>query len=104
MRRIPLEAIPNQSFSVRLDDALYDITIKEARGIMAVTIVRDNVELVSGLRATAGTPLLPYRYQESGNFIITTENDEIPYYTQFGVTQNLIYASQEELEVLRAGT
>lgn len=44
----------------------------------------------------AGTPLLPYRHLVSGNFLITTENDALPYWPEFGVTQFLFYATEAE--------
>lgn len=101
MIEIPLQPIPNQSLTVRLDDHLYNLTFKTINGAMAVDIARDNVLIESGARIVAGTPLLPYRYQESGNFLILTLNDDIPYYDQFGVTQKLIYTSQVDIGAAR---
>lgn len=103
MRLIIVEAIPNQSFTVRLDDAQFDITIKETRGVMSATIIRDNVTLIENSRITAGTPILPYKYQERGNFVMITENEAIPYYDQFGNTQHLIYVEAAEVEAYRGG-
>lgn len=101
MREISLSAVANQKLSVTLDNRLYDITIKEANGVMAVTIVRDGITIQDGTRAIANSPLIPYRYLEKGNFIILTANGDYPYYTQFGITQFLYYASQTELEEAR---
>lgn len=99
---VNIQALPNQSLSVQLDGLRYDITIKEAIGVMAATVVRDGVTLVDNVRLVAGTPVLPYRYQESGNFALTTADEELPYYPSFGVTQFLVYLSAEELAALRA--
>jgi hypothetical protein len=101
MQRIPLAAIPNQSFSVNLGSRAYNFTIKTTVNVMSVDITRDNIILELGARIVAGTPLLPYRYQEDGNFVITTANEEYPFYTFFGVTQFLIYASAAELAAIR---
>lgn len=101
MRTIPIEAIANQQFSVRLDNALYDITIKETRGVMSVTIARDDVVLIANSRVTAGTPLLPYQYDEIGNFVMLVEDEELPYWTNFGITQQLIYVTAAEVEGYR---
>ncbi len=101
MIQIPLSPVPNQSFSIRATDHNYELTIKAAKGIMAVTIVRDNIILLSNIRAVAQFPLIPYRYLESGNFLILTQNDDLPDYTKFGDSQTLIYANQDELEALR---
>ena len=100
--RINIQPVPNQSLSIPLDDRQYNIAIKEINGSMAVDIERDNQIVIQGHRVAAGTPLIPYRYLESGNFIFTTRNGEQPYYTKFAESQALIYASPDELEALRA--
>lgn len=99
---IGIAALPNQSLTVQLDGRLYSITLREANGAMAVSISRDGVRLVSNTRITAGTPLLPYRYQEAGNFLMTIDGEAIPYYDQFGVTQFLVYVTPAELAAYRA--
>jgi hypothetical protein len=104
MVEIELAPIPNQSFSIRLDDSQYDIAIRETNGCMSASITRDNIEIVSNTRIVAGFPIIPYRYLENGNFVITTLNEELPYYTEFGNTQFLIYASQVELMSLPAAS
>lgn len=104
MIEIALSPIPNQSLSIRLDDHLYDIKIKQSNGCMSVTIARDNVTILDNIRAVAQFPLIPYDYLENGNFIISTENDDLPDYTQFGITQFLIYFSELELGTIRGGT
>lgn len=100
MINIPLQAIPNQSFQVQLDGLNFSISIFSSNNIMAVDIVRDNIPIVTGQRAVVGTPLIPYGYLVDGNFVFTTMNEDYPDYTQFGVSQFLIYASQSELEAL----
>ncbi len=100
-QQIQIQAIPNQSFSATLDERRYQLTIKEAGGVMSADVIRDNVTIAQGARIAAGTPLIPYLYQEQGNFIITTEGGRIPYYQQFGITQFLIYASPLELVAFR---
>ncbi len=104
MQLVPIQAIPNQSFTINLDNNLYGISIKETEGVMSVSIERDNVLIVENNRVPAGAPLLPYRYQEAGNFIFITANFQLPYYTKFNVTQTLVYFSTEELDAFRAGT
>lgn len=102
MITVTLDSIPNQSFSIRLDNKLYNITIKQSNDIMIATIIRDGILLLSGIRIVAGTPLIPYQYLESGNFMLLTTNGDLPDYTQFQITQFLVYASRVELEVIRA--
>lgn len=100
---IALAAVANQSLFVQLDDQAYSIVVHSAADdTMTVDITRDDVLLTQGARITPGTPLLPYRYQESGNFVLITDSGDLPDFTQFGVTQFLIYLSADELAAERA--
>lgn len=101
---VALAAVPNQSLSVQLDARGYVITLHQAGACVAATVVRDDVTIVDGVRVTPGTPLLPYRYQEAGNFILIVQDEALPDYTQFGVTQFLTYLSADELAGLRDGS
>lgn len=96
---ISLQPVANQELSIPLEGSRYGITIKEANGVMAVSIERDGIALVSNTRIVADALLLPYRAQwlGFGNFMLVTQGDEIPYYEQFGVTQFLVYAAFAEL-------
>lgn len=98
---IPLIAVPNQTFSIQLDGTLFNLTLKSVVNFTAVTIFQNNVLILSGMRAVAGTPVIPYQYLEAGNFIFVTANEEYPVYTEFGSTQYLFYLTQAELEALR---
>lgn len=97
MRTFPLSAIPNQKFSAQLEGNRYEITLKETRGVMSVSIIRNDIIIVEGLRVVAGTPLLPYEYQETGNFMIITENEDLPDWTKFGAGQSLVYLTIAEI-------
>lgn len=98
---INLNAIPNQSLSIQIDNDLYQITVKSTNGVMSCTIVRNDVTLVSNIRVVAGTPILAYKYLESGNFVLLTQNGDYPDYTKFGSSQALVFVSQSEIDELR---
>ena len=98
---VGIAALANQSLSIQLDERFYEIELREANGVMSASITRDGVVLISNVRVTAGTPLLPYRYQEAGNFVMTTDGEAIPYWDQFGVTQFLVYLSAAEVAAYR---
>lgn len=101
MRTVPLEAIPNQEFTLRLDDHSFVLRIKEASGVMVADVTIDGVKVLDATRVLAGTPIIPYRYLAgAGNFLMLTEAGDLPAYAQFGVTQRLIYASAAELAAL----
>lgn len=101
MQQIPIQALPNQAFSIPLDDNQWDFTIRTANGTIAVTLVRNGTMIIENMRAVAGMKIIPSIYEEAGNFAFITQNFQVPDYTQFGTTQQLIYISADELTALR---
>lgn len=100
---IPLQTVEKQSLSILLDNVLHQISVLVCNGIMAVTIVRDGETAIEGRRAVAAVPLIPEGPREAGNFVFRTLNDELPYWAEFGSTQQLWYLTIEEMEALRNG-
>ncbi|EEV4189237.1 TPA: hypothetical protein PN979_003140 [Escherichia coli] len=100
MITIPLNSEPNQSLSILLDGIDHKLTIKEAGGLMMITIERDGKTIISNTRLLPKTLIIPYQYCESGNFVFLTENDEVPYYTRLD-RQILIYVTASEMEAYR---
>ena len=100
---VPLEVLPQQSLTIQLEGRRYGITLRYAGNIMAIDIVRDEVDIIIGQRCVPSEFLLPYKYleDESGNFFFATENDELPIFTLFGDTQSLIYLSNSDLVTIR---
>lgn len=103
MKEIPIRKFPRQSLSVVLENALYELSIKECNGVMAVSVARDGIVIVSNRRAVAGTPVIPPGYLEQGNFIFLTMNDGLPYYSRFEEGEKLVYVTAEKLEAIREG-
>jgi hypothetical protein len=101
MQVLPISAIPNQQLSVILNDNQWNITLRDTNGTMSVSLTRNSEIIVLNARAVAGMRILQSRYQEEGNFAIISNNQGIPDYTQFGVTQFLVYISPDELIVPR---
>lgn len=101
MQTIPLRALPNQTATFTLNQTRYSITIKETSGTMAANISVNEVEIISGLEIAAEAPLIPYQYLENGNLTIVTSDEEVPYYTEFGISQFLVYIPQSELDEAR---
>ena len=101
MEVLTIQAIPNQEFSVVLEEVRYTLSLRSTNGTVSVTIVRNGEQVVDSARAVAGMRIIPAKYQESGNFVIVTKDFEIPDYEQFGISQSLIYITQAELDALR---
>ena len=98
MHIIDIAQVPNQSFSVTLEGVRWDIRLKQATTSMIADLSADGVQVVSGQRIVAGTPIIPYQYLAGdGNFLITTENDDLPNWELFGVNQIPIYATFDEI-------
>lgn len=98
MRIIDLDAVPNQSFSVTLNGDRWDFVIKQAKECMFADVTLNDTVILSGQRLVAGTPVIPYEHlQGRGNFIILTENDELPDWQRFGMDQIMVYATAEEI-------
>ena len=101
MIEINLTPVANQSVSIKLEDSLYTLVFKEARGIMSLDVVRDNEVVIQGSRMLPNAPLIPYQYLENGNFVMLCDDEEYPNYLLFGDTQTLVYVTTAELEALR---
>lgn len=102
MKQVPLKVFPRQSLSVMLEDNLYELSVKECQGIMAVTVVRNGVTIVSNRRCVAGVTVIPDGYLEEGNFVILTDSDELPYFSSFDTNQVMVYLTLEEIEDIRS--
>lgn len=103
MRIIDLAATPNQSFSVTLEGNRWDFVIKQATTSMIADVTLNETMRLTGIRIVAGTPIIPYEYlQGEGNFLILTENEEIPNWERFGVDQIMIFSTPEEIAIAQA--
>lgn len=102
---IPILNVPNQSFSVQLDENFYNFDIFSTNGAMSFNLSRNNIVLLTGFRLVSGSLLMQYPYLENqmGNFFFRTLNQSIADYAQFGISQNLIYLSNAELLLIRTG-
>ncbi len=102
LTQIPIQAIANQSFTITLENNFYNITLKETNRVMSSSITRNDIVIQKNARISSGYFLIPYKYQQSGNFFILTDNGDYPYYTEFGITQYLLYITQIELNFIQS--
>lgn len=100
MIKISVIQHPNQTFPVILEGARYDLTIKDCDGFMIMDVIRDDVVILQGQRLLANTPIIPYNYLTQGNLVIITDNDDLPDWQQFGITQQLYYLTVEEWQTM----
>lgn len=101
-QQVPIQVLPNQEFSISLNGNLFDITLKTTDGVTSVSMVINGIDTIDNLRCVAGSPLIPSRYEEAGNFMFLTLNEALPIYTEFNTSQILAYFTAAELAVYRA--
>lgn len=93
---IELQAIPNQSFGIIIDGVSFDIVIKTTTVTIA-DITIDGVVKLQGVKCMPNRPIVPYEYLENGNFFFVCDGEEYPYYTNFGISQSLVYLTPDEM-------
>lgn len=101
MRNIPVQATPNQTFTATIEGARFEITLKASRGVMVADVSVDGVVRLRGTRVLAGEAIIPYRYLEDGNFYILTDGEQLPGWAEFGVSQQLVYLTPDEMAAAR---
>jgi hypothetical protein len=97
MLEIALIQTANQTFNVDLENLQFAITIKEANGVMIADIAINGETVILGTRVLAGEPIIPYEYLQDGNLVLSTLENELPYWELFGVSQTLLYLTNEEM-------
>lgn len=97
MINIPIVAAPNQSLSFERDDDRYVIRLFSAAGVVCCDVNINDTRIISGSRVVRGFPLIPYKYlAKNGNFLLVC--DEEPQWDQFGITQSLVFFTNDEIE------
>lgn len=99
MIEIDLQNIPNQEFVKIINDVKYDIRIRTFKGLTLMDIAIDDVDVKTGVRCMPNKIVIPYSYlTKDGNFYWYCKNDDYPNYKLFGITQQLVFFTNEELE------
>lgn len=99
-RLIELENIPNQSFNIVVEQDSYDITIRTIGELTYVSITRNSEVILSNARAMPNQNIIlsTYLFQTFGNFrFISSNNEEYPYYQNFGVSTFFHYVTKAEV-------
>lgn len=94
MEKLPLQAIPNQSFSCSLGGKLFDLSIQLGKSNSTLlTCTVDGVTQVQGLLSVHGAQMmLPPRDRTNGSLVwICDDGASYPEYTKFGTTHNLYW-------------
>ena len=99
---IELQNIPNQNFQLLFEQDSYDITIRTVDVESYVSITRNNEVLISNVKSMSNQNIIlsEYKFKEHGNFRFnsTPENDNYPFYADFGISTVFQYVTKEEVE------
>lgn len=99
IQTLALSNVADQTFTTQLDGDRYVIRVFQIPGTMACDLTKNGVVICSGQRITSGSFLIPFFAYEGkgGNFLLLTQAGDLPDYTQFGITQTLVYASYADI-------
>lgn len=99
MQIIPIQAVPNQSVTVTLEQQLTQIDLYQTIGGLFINIYLSNSLLVSGIICQNLNPIIRNSYfGYSGDFaFIDTQGDTDPVYTGLGSRYVLAYLTAEEM-------
>jgi hypothetical protein len=99
MQILEIASVPNQTFSTTLGEIRYDFAIYSCNGIMCFDCAINEVDVCNGFRITAGEFLIPfYKQNGGGNFLLLTQNGDLPAWQQFGLTQTFAYLTAAEIQ------
>jgi hypothetical protein len=101
MKQIAIQAIPNQLFNTQVDGNNWLISIRLTDGVMVFSFTKNGTLVIDNVRSKGNDVIIPYRYLEDGNFALVTQDQELPLYSKFGISQYLLYASQIEIDAAR---
>ena len=98
---IQIQPIPNQSFTFVADDTSFNVTFKTTNDrTIADFVINDDIA-INGIRVMPNKPIIPYPYLEYGNFFFVSNGEIYPFYTDFGISQNLVYLTVGEMNDYR---
>ena len=96
---IELQNIPNQNFQLLVEEDSYDITLKTIGDITYVSITRNSEVIITSTRAKPNQNILEnvYQFNEHGNFVFVSGDDEYPFFENFGVLAIFNYLTKAEV-------
>lgn len=102
MIQIDVQQLPNQEFEKTIDEKRYTIKLRTFHGLTLADISIGETVLCRSVRVCPNTPIIPYKHlTQGGNFVFYSIEGSYPHYTQFGITQQLCWVTDEELQGLQ---
>lgn len=100
---IPLQPVPNQEFNIVLNGKDYHIALHTIQDLTYMSCWVDGKILFHSQLCTPNNWVNPYNYVSvNGKFYFRCLEEQYPIFTQFGITQSLVFYTAEEVEALNA--
>lgn len=98
MYRIPIEAIPNQIFTIMIDNVNYRVALRTIQNLTYMSVWADGEPLFYNQVCVPNGYVNPYNYVGvNGKFYFQCLDDVYPFFKNFGTTQELLFHTPEEV-------
>lgn len=102
MQIIPLQSVPNQTFSVLLGGELYRIAIRTIQDLTYMSVWLDDRVLFYNQLCTPNNWVNPYNYVSvNGKLYFACNNGEYPNYKLFNISQQLYFLTETEVDSVK---
>lgn len=98
MQTIELQKIPNQQFSLIVDDKTFLVQLRTIQDLTFANIFLDGEPLLYSQLCTPNNFINLYRYiSAGGKFYFKCVDNEYPNYKKFGGAHQLLFYTEDEL-------
>ena len=95
---VELEKVPNQELTFIVGESALRVQLRTIQNLTFMTVFLNEQPLIYSQLCTPNNFVNLYKYiSAGGKFYFRCVDDEYPYYTKFGETQNLIFYTEDEL-------
>ena len=99
MYLIELDKIPNQTFTVMLDNTNYRVALRTIQGLTYISVWANGDLLFYNQLCTPNAYVNPFNYVSiNGKFYFKCTTGDYPYFKNFGLSQNLYFLTKEEAD------
>lgn len=99
MQLIDLQNVPNQAFSITLNNVNYRFAVRTIQDLTFISVWRNDEVLFYNQICVPNGFIDPYNYvSDNGKIFFRCLDEEYPNYKRFGITQWLYYMTKEEVE------
>lgn len=99
---INLLKVPNQTVRADILGVRWQIRLKYiADGCIIADVDRDDINIIRGVRLIKNQFIIPYDWQDNGNFLFTATDDGLPDENRFMDTQFVDFLTQDDVELVR---